>query len=155
MLGKNTAKFVRKNSRIISLWMILCFAVSYLPVTNSWYLAISGQDNLTRILAGIVKVKIELDEKTPAEQVNQTINNMFRELKIATGIIKVRTPPPKNKISLIEINPDKPLQPGSFSLIPRNQLYALSISYKKYQSVYLPIETPPPRSQKPEPKKRD
>jgi hypothetical protein len=128
--------------------MILCFAVSYLPVTNSWYLAINGQDNLTRILTSVVKTKIALNEKTPAEQVNQTINNIFKELKIAAGIIKAKVPPKKNKISLIEINPDKALQPAFFSLIHGKQLYALSIHYKRYKSVYLSIETPPPRDKK-------
>jgi hypothetical protein len=147
MLVKNNTNFIRKNTGLITLWMILCFSVSYLPVTNSWYLAMNGQDNLSRIVASVVRAKIELDEKTSAETVNQTINNIFKELKIATGIIKVQNPPRKGKISLIEINPDKPLQPAPFRLlVDKRQLYALSTNHKNYQSVSLSIETPPPNS---------
>jgi hypothetical protein len=145
MVHDGRAYFVRKNKQIISFWMILCFAVSYLPVTNSWYLSIKGREDLTRLLASVARTQMAFDREEHAETVSQTMADMFTELKIAAGIIRKDTPPEKGSISLVHIVPEFPVQPLPFKLkVDKKQYDHLFCLSKNYQSVFLPIDTPPP-----------
>jgi hypothetical protein len=140
--SRHRAKF---HQRIIAFVMLLCFAVSYLPVTNYWYLTFNGTQDLTRLLASVIRVKIDMDDQTSDRSVNQNLDNMFKELKIATGQIAPETPAGTGKIALVQIAPEFPLKPAPFSLFmnKRHQM-CLYMFENNYQSILLSIDTPPP-----------
>ncbi len=133
--------------RIIAFWMILCFGVSYLPVTNSWYLSMKGREDLTRLVTSMVRVKIDVDQKIPAGEFHQTMDKMFTELKIATGKVKIENTPEKGKVLLVEIVPEFALQPGLFRLcVDQKRLYSVSDQDQTHPSIFLTIDTPPPEN---------
>jgi hypothetical protein len=135
----------KTHQRIIAFVMLLCFAVSYLPVTNYWYLTFNGTQDLTRLLASMIRVKIDMDHQTPDRSVNQNLDNMFKELKIATGQIAPETPSGTGKIALVQIAPEFPLKPSPFSLyMYKKYQFCLYLFENNYQSVFLSIDTPPP-----------
>lgn len=142
--GTGTNAIPRRH-RIICFLMVMCFSVSYLPVTNYWYVSIKGQEDLTRLVALMARAKINIDNKQSPEAVNQAIDSLFKELKIAAGIVQPDPPLEKGKITLVEISPEFPVHPVMFRLrIDKKQLYGLTGHDPFYQSICLSIDTPPP-----------
>lgn len=147
MAKGGSLNFIRRKQRIILSWVILCFAVSYLPVTNSWYLSPNGRDGLTRMVVTVVRAGIEIGNKKDAVACNQSIGDVFKELKMATGKIKIQSPFQKGWISLIEINPDVFLKTDVFCICCEKKiLYSIRIQNRQYQSAILSIDTPPPEN---------
>lgn len=133
------------KQRIISIGMMFCFAVAYLPVTNSWYLSLNGRANLTRLVISAVSIKMQQDKKILRKELPRSFDNMFRELKIAVGLEKVQKSPEKKVISLTVIFPECPVlkiqsMPNTYhdssNLIPYINVF--------YQTEQFPPEPPPP-----------
>ncbi len=147
MAGKTTL-FLRKFNRkeIIAMVMIICFIVSYLPVTQSWYLSLNGRSDLSRLVISAMAVKKHLEQKTSEKAVAQSIDLIFKELKIATGITKIKLAPGKPKVLLTEIVPEFPLVPESFRFrMFQDYLDTIWSRMTLYHSISLSIDPRPPR----------
>ncbi|MFH2093476.1 MAG: hypothetical protein ABIJ31_14045 [Pseudomonadota bacterium] len=135
------------QQRIIALWMMFCFMVSYLPVTHSWYLSLKGRDDLAQIVVAVVQAQIDIKKNAPVKDRKQALDNIFKELKIATGKITVMPAPDKGGILLTQINPEIPLLQTSFRLrVDKTHFYTIMNEIKQYQSIFLTIDPRPPEN---------
>ena len=131
---------------IIVVGMMICFIVSFLPVTGSWYLSLNGRTDLSRLVISAMAVKKHLDQKTSQKEIARSIDNIFKELKIATGKIKGKKDSEKSRIQLTRIVPEFPLLSEHFRLkITQKYLYKITNKHNFYQSILLPPESPPPQ----------
>jgi hypothetical protein len=141
--GRNTEK-IRKH-RVICFLMMVCFAVSYLPVTTHWYVGFSDRENLTFLVTAMVGLKMDTENRESVKSVNQSMDTLFKELKIAAGIVQPDPLPEKGKVTLVEIVPEFPVHPALFRLrMDKKRLYGLSDHEKHYQSVLASLDPPPP-----------
>jgi len=141
--------FLRRihKRNIIAVGMMICFIVSFLPVTGSWYLSLNGQTDLSGLVISAMTVKKHLDQKTSQKEIARTIDNIFKELKFATGKIRVKKDSEKSRIHLTRIVPEFPLQPEHFRLkIAQEYFYKITDKHSSYQSILILIDPPPPRN---------
>jgi hypothetical protein len=146
MTGRNNLFFKRMNKRdIISIGMMICFIVSYLPVTSSWYISLNGRLDLSRLVISAMTMKNHIDRKSPEKELARSIDSVFKELKIATGQVKIHKTPEKKALLLTEILPEYPVLKFLSNLNSYQDFFIL-IPYKNvfYQTDQLPPEPPPP-----------
>jgi len=147
MAGKKNFFLIRMNKRdIISIGMMIFFIAAYLPVTSSWHISMKGRLDLSRLVISAMTLKTHLTETTSEKKRAQSIDAVFKELKFATGKIKVKNSPEKNKIHLTQIVPEFPLRSESFRMrVVQTYLYKITEIKKLYQSISLFIDPPPPK----------
>ena len=130
---------------IISIGMMICFIVSYLPVTSSWHISMKGRLDLSRLVISAITMKTHFDQKTSEKKRARSIDAVFKELKFATGQVKLHKTPGKKPIHLTENLPEYPVLSAlsglnayldSFILIPHKNVF--------YQNDLFPPDTPPP-----------
>lgn len=132
---------------IISIGVVICFIVSFLPLAGSWYLSLEGRTDLSRLVISAVTVKKNLDKKLPEKKIAQSIDNIFKELKFATGQVKMSTTPEQKLIRLAKIIPEYPVL-NRISILNAYQDFFVLIPYKNvfFQTHRLPPELPPPET---------
>lgn len=132
---------------IISIVMMICFIVAYLPVTSSWYISVKGRLDLSRLVMAATTLNAHIDKKTSEKKLARSIDIMFNELKFATGKIKVEKGPEKSEVLLTEILPEFPLIPKSFRIkVVQRSLYNITDNNNFYQSISLFVDPPPPKN---------
>ncbi len=146
MTGKKNLYSIRINKKcIISFCVVICFIVSYLPVTQSWYISLANQSNLSRLIISAIKVKKQILHGASDKEVSRSMRSIFHELKLATGQINLNKIPKKKSINLTEIKADLPV-PG---LSQYSYCYDDFFSLIVYESIFyqldqLPPDPPPP-----------
>lgn len=135
--------------------MLVCFSFSYLPVTGSWYMSMNGRSDLSRLIISAMMVKKQLfqnasnkeisNKETSKKDLDRSMQLVFKELKIATGQVKVGETHKKSAITLTEIVPDFPV-PGIRPILNSCQDYFILISYKNifHKFDQFPPDPPPP-----------
>lgn len=146
MAGKKNFFLIRMNKRdIISIGMMICFIVSYLPVTSSWHISMKGRLDLSRLVISAMTLKQHFAQKTSEKKLARSIDAVFKELKFATGQVKLHKTPGKKPIHLTEILPEYPVLKALSGLSSYPDFFIL-VPYKKvfYQTDQSPPDPPPP-----------
>jgi hypothetical protein len=120
--------------------------VSYLPVTHSWYLSWDGYKEMARLAASAARARIAVETGRPDKAVDQAVQDMFRQLKIAAGLVNPEPiTPEKAGISLVEIHPEFPIQPAPFRLCIDKIFLSGPPGRSRHRLLFVPsIDTPPP-----------
>jgi hypothetical protein len=114
-------------------------------VTGTWYLAMSGRSDLTRLIVSAMMVKKQVIQDTANKDLDRSMQSIFKELKIASGQIKRHETHQKPTVCLTEIVPDFPV-PGMRLVLTAYPDFFILMSDKKkvYQTDPFPPDLPPP-----------
>lgn len=147
MLRRATChNLLRGKQRIISMCMLGCFVIAYLPVAGTWFLSLNGRSNLAALVISASRINSPVVASGCEKETSESLSRLFKELKIATGQIKIKKVPDKGKISLIKILPQFPIRPAPFeSRIIQKMTGLIFEPDFHYISIFLSIDPPPPR----------
>jgi len=138
---------IRNRKRLITMLIAVCFTVSYLPVADHWLVSFKNRATLAPLVTSAMAVKKYFGIKDNPEKLAGSLSSVFKELKIATGQIKLKATQKKGPVFLTEIIPEYPLlkcillpyiTSGAGELIPDENFF--------YQSIILSPDPRPPEN---------